>query len=169
MLCCYDFNIVLRASTFFLSNMETKSRFPCAGEGMGELEIGSVPLGNSGNFGGSVGGEKPSLGGGSQIPVDPAEPAWGHQEAGGVCTLCSEAAKTISIYWYCIMWKHAQETHTIHWMSSAEKSHGFQQMREFTILGGVTVVMHPAGSSQLTRADSRHQTILQSSYNLQSS
>ena len=67
------------------------------------------------------------------------------------------------------MWKHAQETHTIHWMSSAEKSHGFQQMREFTILGGVTVVMHPAGSSQLTRADSRHQTILQSSYNLQSS
>lgn len=48
------------------------------------------------------------------------------------------------------MWKHAQETHTIHWMSSAEKSHGFQQMREFTILGGVTVVMHPAGSSQLT-------------------
>lgn len=65
---------------------------------MGELEIGSVPFGNSGNFGGSVGGEKPSLGGGSQIPVDPAEPALGHQEAGGVCTLCSEAAKTISIY-----------------------------------------------------------------------
>ena len=64
---------------------------------MGELEIGSVPLGKSGNFGGSRGGEKPSLGGGSQIPVDPAEPAWGHQEAGGgVCTLCSEAAKTKS-------------------------------------------------------------------------
>lgn len=55
-LCCSDFNIVLRASDFFLSNMETKSRFPCAGEGMGEPEIGSMPLGNSGNFGGSVGG-----------------------------------------------------------------------------------------------------------------
>lgn len=36
--------------------METKSRLPCAGEGMGELEIGSGPLGNSGSFGGSVGG-----------------------------------------------------------------------------------------------------------------
>lgn len=146
--------------------METKSRLPCAGEGMGELEIGSRPLGNSGSFGGSVGGalgKSHLVGGGSQIPVDPAEPAWGHQGAGGgVCTLCSDAAKTKSpsVYWYCITWKHAQETHTIHWMSYGEKSHRLPAYERFHHTWGATVAMCPAGSSQLTRADSRHQTQL---------